>query len=85
MKSNIHPAYRTVAFHDTSADAWFMVGSTIKTDRTVELDGKTWPFVPLDTSSASHPHYTGKQKDFAKEGSAHRFNERFGRFFSKTR
>lgn len=83
MKQAIHPDYRTVAFHDTSADTFFVVGSTIKTDRTIELDGKTLPYVTLDVSSASHAYYTGKQKEFAKEGSAHRFNQRFGRFFSK--
>ncbi|MGB9096513.1 type B 50S ribosomal protein L31 [Erwinia sp.] len=82
MKQGIHPAYRTVAFHDTSADTYFVVGSTIKTDRTIELEGNVLPYVPLDVSSASHAYYTGKQKDFAKEGSAHRFNQRFGRFFT---
>lgn len=39
MKQNIHPHYRTVVFHDTSANAFFKVGSTIKTDREIELDG----------------------------------------------
>lgn len=81
MKKVIHPAYRTVAFHDTSADKYFTVGSTIKTDRTVELNGQVLPYVALDVSSASHAFYTGRQKEFAKEGSAHRFNQRFGRFF----
>lgn len=85
MKQGIHPTYRTVAFHDTSADTYFITGSTIKTDRTVELEGKTLPYVALDVSSASHPYYTGKQKEFAKEGSAHRFNQRFGRFFTQNK
>ncbi len=40
MKTTIHPHYRPVVFHDTSADAWFKIGSTIKTDRTVEFEGK---------------------------------------------
>ncbi|VTR44658.1 50S ribosomal protein L31 type B [Serratia fonticola] len=34
MKTGIHPDYRTVVFHDLSADTYFKVGSTIKTDRT---------------------------------------------------
>lgn len=80
MKQGIHPAYRQVVFHDTTADAYFVVGSTIKTDRTVEHEGKTMPYVPLDVSSASHVYYTGKQKEFAKEGSAARFSQRFGSF-----
>ncbi|WP_075180497.1 type B 50S ribosomal protein L31 [Pantoea sp. 1.19] len=83
MKSGIHPAYRTVVFHDTSADQYFKVGSTINTARTIELEGETFPYVPLDVSSASHPYYTGQQKVLAKEGSAARFNQRFGRFLGQ--
>ncbi|WP_075685739.1 50S ribosomal protein L31, partial [Serratia marcescens] len=56
MKPGIHPDYRTVVFHDVSANAYFKVGSTIKTDRTIELDGESWPYVTLDVSSASHPY-----------------------------
>ena len=41
MKPNIHPDYEKVAFHDTSIDKYFVVGSTIKSDRTVEIDGIT--------------------------------------------
>ncbi len=83
MKPNIHPPYRTVVFHDTSADAYFTVGSTIATERTIERDGQTYPYVTLDISSASHPYYTGKQKEFAKEGSTARFHQRFGSFLTK--
>ncbi|UAN52720.1 type B 50S ribosomal protein L31 [Serratia sp. JSRIV002] len=78
MKASIHPDYRTVVFHDLSADTYFKVGSTIKTDRTIELEGKSWPYVTIDVSSASHPYYTGKQKEFSKEGSTARFQQRFG-------
>ncbi|WP_392588941.1 50S ribosomal protein L31 [Serratia ureilytica] len=49
-------------------------------NRTIELDGESWPYVTLDVSSASHPYYTGKQKDYSKEGSTARFQQRFGRF-----
>ncbi|WP_437889688.1 type B 50S ribosomal protein L31 [Phytobacter sp. V91] len=85
MKPDIHPYYRTVVFHDTSANEYFKVGSTIKTDREIELDGKTWPYVTLDVSSASHPYYTGKQKVVGNEGSAARFQQRFGRFIGTKR
>lgn len=50
MKQSIHPTYRQVVFHDTTADAWFVVGSTIKTDRTIEHEGKQMPYVTLDVS-----------------------------------
>lgn len=51
MKPNIHPHYRTVVFHDTSANEFFKVGSTIRTEREIELDGETYPYVTLDVSS----------------------------------
>lgn len=60
MKPNIHPEYRTVVFHDTIVDEYFKIGSTIKTDREIELDGVTYPYVTIDVSSKSHPFYTGK-------------------------
>ncbi|AGB81378.1 50S ribosomal protein L31 type B [Serratia rubidaea] len=80
MKPDIHPQYRPVVFHDLSANSYFKIGSTIKTDRTVEFEGETLPYVTIDVSSASHPYYTGKQKEFSKEGSTARFQQRFGRF-----
>ncbi|CNE66348.1 type B 50S ribosomal protein L31 [Yersinia nurmii] len=83
MRAGIHPAYRTVVFHDTSADVYFTVGSTIATERTIAFEGQTYPYVTLDISSASHPYYTGKQKEFSKEGSTARFQQRFSNFFKK--
>ncbi|MFV5928828.1 type B 50S ribosomal protein L31 [Klebsiella aerogenes] len=85
MKANIHPHYRTVVFHDTSVNEYFKVGSTIKTEREIELDGVTYPYVTLDVSSKSHPYYTGKQKTYATEGSAARFRQRFGGFIDAKR
>ncbi|EHD22698.1 MULTISPECIES: type B 50S ribosomal protein L31 [Brenneria] len=81
MKTGIHPDYRSVVFHDTSADTYYRIGSTIKTERTIELEGVSYPYVTIDVSSASHPYYTGKQKEYAKEGSTARFQQRFGHFF----
>ncbi|EAA3680541.1 50S ribosomal protein L31 type B [Salmonella enterica subsp. houtenae] len=85
MKPDIHPVYRTVVFHDTSANEYVKVGSTIKTEREIELDGVTYPYVTIDVSSKSHPFYTGKQKTFDNEGSAARFQKRFGRFMGAKR
>ena len=82
MKPNIHPEYRTVVFHDTSVDEYFKIGSTIKTDREIELDGVTYPYVTIDVSSKSHPFYTGELRTVASEGNVARFTQRFGRFVS---
>lgn len=80
MKSGIHPEYRKVVFHDTSVDEYFLVGSTLKTDRTIEWkDGNTYPYFTLDVSSASHPFYTGKQQVVQAEGRIANFKRRFGK------
>ncbi|WP_067517523.1 type B 50S ribosomal protein L31 [Endozoicomonas ascidiicola] len=79
MKKNIHPNYRTVAFHDLGADKLILVRSTAETDRTMEIDGTTYPYMTLDVSSYSHPFYTGKQKTSTSDGRVAQFNKRFGR------
>ncbi|GAL07612.1 type B 50S ribosomal protein L31 [Photobacterium aphoticum] len=81
MKAGIHPHYRKVVFHDTSVDQYFVVGSTLDTDRTIVWeDGQTYPYFTLDVSSASHPFYTGKQRVVRSEGRMANFNRRFGQF-----
>ncbi|MEE1886969.1 type B 50S ribosomal protein L31 [Pseudomonas carassii] len=84
MKAGIHPAYRPVLFHDTAADVFFLIGSTVETDRTLEhSDGQTYPYVALDVSSASHPVYTGQQRKTTVEGRVAGFNKRFAGFQAK--
>ena len=79
MKPDIHPDYRKVVFHDTSVDKYFVVGSTLNTSRTIKWeDGKTYPYYSIETSSASHPFYTGKQQVVQSEGRIANFNRRFG-------
>ena len=84
MRPDIHPQYRNVLFHDLASNIYFLIGSTLQTDRTKQWeDGNTYPYVTLDVSSASHPFYTGKQKQAGKEGQVARFGQRFGQFFNK--
>ncbi|ALH94511.1 type B 50S ribosomal protein L31 [Acinetobacter equi] len=80
MRPNIHPEYREVLFHDTNADAYFLIGSTLKTAQTKEYEGNIYPYVSLDISSASHPFYTGEQRQVNNEGRIANFNKRFQRF-----
>ena len=43
MKKDIHPEYRVVLFHDISVDEYFIIKSTLSTDKTKEWeDGKTY-------------------------------------------
>ena len=58
MKKDIHPEYREVLFHDISVDEYFLLRSTLKTDKTKEWEGKEYPYYTVEVSSASHPFYT---------------------------
>ena len=78
MRKDIHPEYREVLFHDTSVDEYFLIKSSLETDQTKEWEGKTYPYCPLDVSSASHPFYTGKQKLVDTAGRVDKFRKRFG-------
>jgi large subunit ribosomal protein L31 len=83
LKTNIHPSYQKVVFHDTAANTYFLVGSTIKTDRTIDYEGKIYPYVTIDISSVSHPFYTGEQRVTKKDGRVSKFKNRFGSIGSK--
>ena len=78
MRKDIHPEYREVLFHDTSVDTYFLIPSSLETDQTREWEGKTYPYFPLDVSSASHPFYTGKQNLVDTAGRVDKFRKRFG-------
>lgn len=79
MQPGIHPEYRDVLFHDTTSDTYFVIGSTLETTRTAEYEGKTYPYMTIEVSSASHPFYTGKQRVAQKDGRIAKFNKRFNR------
>jgi len=61
MKQAIHPKVNKVVFVDTSAGVEFVTTSTLKSEKTKEIDGVTYYIIPMEISSASHPFYTGKQ------------------------
>jgi len=80
MKKDIHPNYRQVVFQDVSSDFKMLTGSTMETRETTKwTDGKEYPFIKVDISSASHPFYTGTQKIMDTEGRVDRFNKKYGR------
>jgi large subunit ribosomal protein L31 len=76
MKSEIHPEYAPVVFRDAGAGATFLTRSTVKSEKTIELDGVTYPVIDVELSSASHPFYTGKQKIVDTAGRVERFKRR---------
>ena len=78
MKPGIHPEYRPVVFRDRSADFAFLTRSTMTSSQTVEWeDGATYPVVDVDISSASHPFWTGRQREVDTEGRIARFRRRY--------
>ncbi|ULQ47864.1 type B 50S ribosomal protein L31 [Flagellatimonas centrodinii] len=79
MKDGIHPQYDYVVFKDASADFTFRVRSTLKSkERITWEDGKEYPLVTLDTSSKSHPFYTGKRTVSDTGGRIDKFRKRYG-------
>ncbi len=85
MKKGIHPEYRPVVFQDVSADFSFLTRSTVKSKNTIKWeDGKEYPLVKVDISSASHPFFTGKQKFVDTAGRVEKFQKKFaGSYFGK--
>jgi len=77
MRKDIHPEYGYVIFRDTSADFAILTRSTMKSDqKMVWSDGKEYPLVTVEISSASHPFYTGKQRILDTGGRVAKFQER---------
>ena len=80
MKADIHPEYKEVVFQDVSSDFAILTRSTIKSRETIKWeDGKEYPLVKVEVSSASHPFYTGKHKILDSGGRVDRFKKRYGK------
>ncbi len=80
MKTGIHPEYKAVVFQDISSDFAILTRSTIKSKDTIKWeDGKEYPLVKVEVSSASHPFYTGKHKMLDSGGRVDRFKKRYSK------
>ena len=81
MKEGIHPNYREVCFLDLSNGFKFVTRSSVNTKEMVKMDdGRDLPLYKLDTSSESHPFYTGTQKSVdAMGGPVAKFLNRYGK------
>ncbi len=77
MKKGIHPEYREIVFQDSSSDFKFITRSTMNSEDTIEIDGKTYPLIKVEVSSASHPFYTGKNIFVDTAGRVEKFNKRY--------
>ncbi len=79
MKADIHPKYNEVVFQDLSSSLAILTRSTMTSKETVKWeDGKEYPVIKVDISSASHPFYTGKHKIVDSGGRVDKFRKRYG-------
>jgi large subunit ribosomal protein L31 len=84
MRTDIHPEYRPVVFYDVGADFKVLTRSTVNTKDTIDFEGKEYPCVKLEISSASHPFFTGTEKFIDTAGRVERFQTKFGgNYFDK--
>ena len=79
MKEGIHPAYREVCFVDLSNGFKFVTRSCAQTRETIKMDdGRELPLYKLETTSESHPFYTGTQKSVdSLGGRVEKFRKKF--------
>ena len=78
MKKGIHPEYRDVVFWDTSSDTKFLSRSTFNTKETIKWeDGKDYPVIKVEVSSASHPFFTGKKMFVDTAGRVEKFKNKY--------
>ena len=69
MKEGIHPEYRPVIFYDVSVDFKVLTQSTMSAkEKMTWEDGKEYPVMRFDLSSASHAFYTGKAQQLSDKG-----------------
>ena len=78
MKAGIHPNYRDVCFMDMSNESKIITRSCANTKETITVDGRELPLFKLDTSSETHPFYTGTQKSVdTMGGRVEKFRNKF--------
>ncbi|GHE30065.1 type B 50S ribosomal protein L31 [Vulcaniibacterium thermophilum] len=80
MKAGIHPDYREVVFQDVTTDFAFLTRSTLNSKESIKwTDGKEYPLIKVEISSASHPFYTGQHKIVDTTGRVDKFRKRYAK------
>ncbi|WP_280156531.1 type B 50S ribosomal protein L31 [Piscinibacter sp. XHJ-5] len=81
MKEGIHPAYRPVCFVDLSNGFQVVTRSCAQTRETIKMeDGRELPLIKVETTSESHPFYTGTQKSVdSLGGHVEKFRKKYER------
>ena len=76
MKETGHPKVNKVIFHDTASGAEFITTSVLKSEETRKIGSTEYFVLKVETSSASHPFYTGTQTKTSKGGEVERFKKK---------
>ena len=85
MKSDLHPDYHPVLFHDVSNGFEFVTRSTMTSEERRTLDDGTEAYVVrLDITANSHPFFTGEQRMVDTAGRVERFRRRYQRGATET-
>lgn len=81
MKDGIHPNYRDVCFVDLTNGFKFVTRSVVQSKETIKMDdGRELPLVKLETTSETHPFYTGTQKSVdTLGGRVEKFRNKFAK------
>jgi large subunit ribosomal protein L31 len=78
MKDGIHPNYSEVVFWDQQSDFKFLTRSTLTSKETIKwTDGKEYPVIKIEVSSASHPFFTGKKVFVDTAGRVEKFMRKY--------
>lgn len=82
MRKGIHPPYHPVVFRDAATGDEFLTRSTASSNVTITwTDGRTYPLITVDVTSASHPFWTGEQRVVDTAGQIEKFRRRYGTRF----
>ncbi len=84
MKKGTHPKYRPVVFKDVSSDFTLLTRSSADSKETIMHEGKEYPLIKIDISSASHPFFTGKNILLDSAGRVEKFNRKYAKRKPKT-
>jgi large subunit ribosomal protein L31 len=78
-KPDVQINYREVVFLDLASNFKLLTKSTAETKETIKLeDGKEYPLIKVEVSSASHPFYTGKKVFVDTAGRIEKFKKKYG-------
>ena len=80
MKPEIHPEYYPVVYVDVSTGDEVITRSTLKSDKTRDIDGVEHYVINCDITSFSHPVFTGddKGRNLDTAGRIERFRRKYG-------